>query len=252
MSDELGEHAGLPQNAYRWRVATARLRRARGDLDARARPARRGRAALQHRLLPARPSGRRAPGAGAAGARRPRRGAPLGGRPRPHRRRRAQLRPRVRAHHPRPRAPRSARHRARRRLAREGDRAAAPAARGGRGRRPDGQRHRDPRRCWRSPTSARGDVAGRSAPRWSEALDRAEPEGYVRVFLDAGPTVATLLRDRRGQHRAATTPDGCWPPWTRRRPRSASSARARRRAERPGARCAPPAAQRPERARHRP
>jgi len=30
---ELGEHAGLPQNAYRWRVATARLRQAQGDLD---------------------------------------------------------------------------------------------------------------------------------------------------------------------------------------------------------------------------
>jgi LuxR family maltose regulon positive regulatory protein len=32
-STELGEHAGLPQNAYRWRVATARLRQAHGDLD---------------------------------------------------------------------------------------------------------------------------------------------------------------------------------------------------------------------------
>ena len=32
-STELGEPAGLPQNAYRWRVATARLRQAHGDLD---------------------------------------------------------------------------------------------------------------------------------------------------------------------------------------------------------------------------
>ena len=31
-SQELGEHAGLPQNAYRWRVAMARVRQARGDL----------------------------------------------------------------------------------------------------------------------------------------------------------------------------------------------------------------------------
>ena len=30
-SDELGDAAGLPQNAYRWRVALARLRVARGD-----------------------------------------------------------------------------------------------------------------------------------------------------------------------------------------------------------------------------
>ena len=32
-SRELGEHAGLPQNAHRWRVAMARLRQAEGDLD---------------------------------------------------------------------------------------------------------------------------------------------------------------------------------------------------------------------------
>ena len=33
-SDELGEHFGLPQNPYRWRVAMALLREAEGDLDA--------------------------------------------------------------------------------------------------------------------------------------------------------------------------------------------------------------------------
>ncbi len=32
-AQELGEHAGLPQNPYRWRVAMARLRQAQGDLD---------------------------------------------------------------------------------------------------------------------------------------------------------------------------------------------------------------------------
>jgi LuxR family maltose regulon positive regulatory protein len=32
-SQELGEHLGLPQNPYRWRVATARVREAEGDLD---------------------------------------------------------------------------------------------------------------------------------------------------------------------------------------------------------------------------
>jgi LuxR family maltose regulon positive regulatory protein len=32
-SQELGEHMGLPQNPYRWRVAMARVRQAEGDLD---------------------------------------------------------------------------------------------------------------------------------------------------------------------------------------------------------------------------
>jgi LuxR family transcriptional regulator, maltose regulon positive regulatory protein len=32
-SQELGEHTGFPQNRYRWRVAMARIREARGDLD---------------------------------------------------------------------------------------------------------------------------------------------------------------------------------------------------------------------------
>jgi LuxR family maltose regulon positive regulatory protein len=32
-SQELGEHAGLTQHRYRWRVATARIRQAEGDLD---------------------------------------------------------------------------------------------------------------------------------------------------------------------------------------------------------------------------
>ena len=32
-SKELGEHTGFPQNPYRWRVAMARIRQAQGDLD---------------------------------------------------------------------------------------------------------------------------------------------------------------------------------------------------------------------------
>jgi LuxR family transcriptional regulator, maltose regulon positive regulatory protein len=32
-SQELGEHTGLPQNRYRWQVAMARIRQAEGDLD---------------------------------------------------------------------------------------------------------------------------------------------------------------------------------------------------------------------------
>src|SRR4028118_833775 len=34
VSRELGEHAGLPQNRYRWRVARARIRAAEGDQEA--------------------------------------------------------------------------------------------------------------------------------------------------------------------------------------------------------------------------
>ena len=33
-SQELGEHTGLPQNRYRWRVAMARIRQAEGDWPA--------------------------------------------------------------------------------------------------------------------------------------------------------------------------------------------------------------------------
>src|SRR5436309_2994139 len=32
-SQALGEHTGLPQHQYRWRVAMARIREAQGDLD---------------------------------------------------------------------------------------------------------------------------------------------------------------------------------------------------------------------------
>ena len=32
-SQEQGEHTGLPQNRYRWRVAMARIRQAEGDLN---------------------------------------------------------------------------------------------------------------------------------------------------------------------------------------------------------------------------
>ena len=99
-SQELGEHLGLPQNPYRWRVAMARIREAEGDLDG----------ALDlldeaERLYVGDFSPERAadPGdegagvdrAGAAG-RRPSVGARAG----PVRRRRPQLPARVRARHP--------------------------------------------------------------------------------------------------------------------------------------------------------
>ncbi len=78
-SQELGEHTGLPQNRYRWRVAMARIRQAEGDLRRRTRSPRRGGAPVRRRLLPERPAGPGAAGTrlGRAGQdrRRPRLGA---------------------------------------------------------------------------------------------------------------------------------------------------------------------------------
>ena len=49
---------------------------------------------------------------------------------------------------------------------------------------------------------ARGDIpAARTA--LEQALTLAEPEGYVRVFLDEGPSMTTLLRAAGQQGRAA-------------------------------------------------
>ncbi len=56
-SQELGEHTGLPQNRYRWRVAMARVHEAEGDLARRARPARRGGAPVRGGLRPQRAAG---------------------------------------------------------------------------------------------------------------------------------------------------------------------------------------------------
>ena len=58
-SAELGEHMGLPQHPYRWRVAMARLREAQGDLDSALELLDTGRGSLQHRLLPHCPPGQR-------------------------------------------------------------------------------------------------------------------------------------------------------------------------------------------------
>ena len=146
-SQELGEHTGLPQNPYRWRVAMAGLRQAEGDLRRRARSARRGRARVRRRLLSR--TCARSPafeGAG-AGSRRGRLADALGW-VREHglsAEDELELPARVRAHHPGPGAacpaqPRDAQRRALRR-GRRAPRAAAPSSRG---RRPDGERHRDP------------------------------------------------------------------------------------------------------------
>ena len=186
VSERLGDHNGLPQNPYRWRVVTARLREAEGDLDGalelldeadrvyegdyspnvRPVPAVRARLRLRRGEL----------GAAAAWARE--QGAV--------RRRRAVVPARVRARHPRPPAAGAARRPGRPR----------PAASG----------------CWRRPRTASAAAASSSCsccwpwpitaaatPRRAlAALDRAltlaEPEGYVRVFVDEGPPMAALLK----------------------------------------------------------
>ena len=111
----------------------------------------------------------------------------------PVRRRRPQLPARVRAHHPRPGAPGPVRGRARRALDRRGDRppgapaAARPRTAGGRA---------ASSRSWccrRSRTRPRGDVPAALAS-LRRALTLAEPEGYVRIFVDEGPPMAALLR----------------------------------------------------------
>ena len=66
--------------------------------------------------------------------------------------------------------------------------------------------------CRRSPTRPRGDLPAALAP-LERALTLAEPEGYVRVFVDEGPPMAALLRSGReaaGSPRATSA--GSWPP----------------------------------------
>ena len=196
-ADELGEHAGLPQHPYRWRVGEARLRAAEGDLDGALELLDEAEQRLQHRLLARGPAGpgRHGPAAARRAATSRRRGD--GRSSRPHRRRRTQLPPRVRAPHPRPGAPRPTGRR--RSTTRPGCcSACSPRPRtGGR----TGAPSRSSSLLAARP-QARGDDAEALAA-LERALALAEPEGYVRVFLDEGPPMAALLRGRRAARPAA-------------------------------------------------
>ena len=197
-STELGEHAGLPQHAYRWRVATARLRQAQGDLDGALElldeaeplyntdfsPAVRPVAAMKARMQP--------------GTRRRRRGPPMGDRPRASPPTTSSTTSASSSTSPSPERSSPARRRPTTRSDCSIDsstppsRAAAAAA---------------PSRsssCWPSRTTPAG-TRPRPQPRSSKALVGAEPEGYVRIFVDAGPTIGALLRtiashDQAGNH----------------------------------------------------
>ena len=170
------------------------------------------------RLLPQRASGRGDEGAGVGRAGEAGRGARLGARAGPVRRGRPQLPARVRARHP-------------------GQGAAGPVR--GRAGEPDLPRRPDSwsaccarrRKAERTGSvieilvlqalahQARGDSPAALVP-LERALTLAEPEGYVRIFVDEGPPMAALLesgREDRASPRATSV--DCWPPSAR--PRTA-------------------------------
>ena len=85
---------------------------------------------------------------------------------------------------------------------------ARAARRTRRRRRADGQRHRDPGAAGARAAGAAATSAARSR-RSQRALTLAEPEGYVRVFVDEGEPMRDLLRHAsRARHRRARTRGG--------------------------------------------
>ena len=192
-SQELGEHVGLPQNPYRWRVAMARIREAEGDLDGALDLLDEAERVYVGDFFPnVRPiAAMRATGLDRAGS--TRRSPRLGARAGPVRRRRPQLPARVRAHHPGQGAPGAAPERARRALRSRGDRGSWSAS------------CERPKRASRTGSvieilvlqalayQRQGDIPAALAP-LERALTLAEPEGYVRVFVDEGAPMAALLR----------------------------------------------------------
>ena len=68
---------------------------------------------------------------------------------------------------------------------------------------------------------ARGDIPAALAS-LQRALTLAEPEGYVRPFVDEGPPMASLLRAAAKRESPRVMAVDCWPPLTR--PRTAGPA----------------------------
>lgn len=108
--------------------------------------------------------------------------------------------------------------------------------------------------CRRWPSTRGNRAAARTA--LERAVTVAEPEGYVRVFVDAGPPVVSLLTATAKQGTARTYVRrllaASKQPRPRPRPRHLSDAGSDRAAERTRARGAPPARHRPGRPGHRP
>ena len=242
-SHELGEHAGLPQNPYRWRVAMARLRAGRGrprraldlldeaervyvgDFSPNVRPV----PAVRARVL--------------AAARRARRRAVAWARERQlSADDELSLPARVRARHPRPAAPRQARGRARDDLPRGGDQPPGAAPRRGRGGRADRRRVIEVLVLQALAQQARGDTAAALAP-LERAADPGRAGGPRPRLRRRGPADGGAAARR---WRADGTADrlrsaGCWPPPRGRRPAPSRHAGAGRAAERARARRAPAA-----------
>ena len=64
----------------------------------------------------------------------------------------------------------------------------------------------------------RGDLP-RALASLEGALNLAEPEGYVRTFVDEGAPMAALLAEAAGRRDGVSpTCAGFEPPWVRRRP----------------------------------
>ena len=192
-SQELGEHTGLPQNPYRWRVAMAGVRESQGDLagaltllDEAQRvymgdfsPNVRPVPALRARLLAAQGQRVRSPRLG-------QRAGLVRGR-QPH------LCAGIRAHHPRQGSSwRGTRSTGDKSSLNDADHGCCSACSAAAGRAAERQRDRDPGVAGTCPPSRRPTPR---VPwhRWNEALTLAEPEGYVRVFAGEGPPMASLL-----------------------------------------------------------
>ena len=118
------------------------------------------------------------------------------------RRRRPHLPARVRAHHPRPGAPGPVRRSERdERSIREAVALLERLLVSRRGRREDGQPASRSWWCRRWRSEARGDIAAALAS-LERALTLAEPEGYVRIFVDEGAPMAVAAEGRREARRA--------------------------------------------------
>ena len=189
-SQELGEHSGLPQNPYRWRVAMARMREAEGDLDGALDLLDEAERRVRQRLLPERATGPGDEGA-ACGSRRagwPKRSAGRASEACPSTTSSATCASSSTSPSPGCSWPRTRPSRGRASSTRRPDSWNVSCKRRKTGA-TDGQRHRNPGAAGARPPGAEATSRPR-LHRCRRALTLAEPEGYVRIFVDEGPPMA--------------------------------------------------------------